>query len=234
MIPSPVEKVARSRHVAQVRQDVRKCLPNMELEIFGSERTGLAFATSDIDLRLKPKDSGGQVIPTNMWTRKQLYSDLVFLHRRLKAFTKKYPLCELHHSRYPLIALKHRSTQLEIQIVLNNDTSLSRKYIQAYTVEYPYLPNIYSVFKCLFDVRGLSDVFNGGFGSYSIFMMTVAALRLNPPSQPTAALGLWSTLEFWRDVDLNSKGISIEPSEFFEKSSESVMSSKARVRLQVY
>ncbi|ORY13238.1 hypothetical protein BCR34DRAFT_481184 [Clohesyomyces aquaticus] len=229
--PTQLESIARKAFVAEIQERVRRRLPDVELEIFGSERTGLAFATSDLDLRLmhkKDADSSGQdsVKPPSPHERKSLLEDLTKLYYELKP---AYAVCDLRYARYPLIDLWDIKSGLEAQIVLSNDTSLSRKYIHKYIDEYPHIPKIYSVVKCLFDIRGLSDVYNGGIGAYSIFMMIVAALRHNPPAKPHPAHGLWSFLEFWRDVDY-SKGISIEPVEFFDKKSQPVMTEKVKAQ----
>lgn len=126
-----------------------------------------------------------------------------------------------------------KKSGLEVQIVLSNNTSASRVLIQDYMHEYPYLRPLYSVVKTIFDIRGLSDVFRGGFGSYSIFMMLVASLRHNPHPRNDAAGGLVNFFSFWKDFNTRSHGISLEPAYIFDKGSELVMSDTVRKKLEV-
>ena len=64
-------------------------------------------------------------------------------------------------------------------------------------------------------------------------MMAVAALRQLPPDETNAACGLLSFLRFWSTFDVEKHGISIEPSELFDKGSRSFMSKKAEEKVKV-
>lgn len=234
--PSRSENLARRHVVEQVRGHVRQVLPDNILEVFGSERTGIALATSDIDLRLmRHKDlEGNQAkLPPSREERIVLLEDLRQLLVQQFSQNNAYLLPMLRHARYPLITVQDRASGLDVQIVLANDTSVSRNLMQQYMGEYPYLRELYSVVKTTFDVRGLSDVFRGGFGSYSIFMMIVASLRHMPNKRRDGAGGLLHFLRFWSEFDTESKGISIEPALLFDKSEELVMTPRARQKILV-
>lgn len=192
----------------------------------------MAFAGSDIDLRLVPKnvmsDAAQSTLPPDPAERARRRWQLTRLHRSLLQRQKKhYILPVLRWARYPLIALQDRSSGLDVQIVLSNDTSTSREYIQHYIQEYPYLPELYSVIKAALDIRGLTDVFRGGIGSYSLFMMIVASLKHNPHPHKDAAGALQNFLRFWGNFNTTSRGVSIEPTEYFEKLQRPVMHEKA-------
>jgi non-canonical poly(A) RNA polymerase PAPD5/7 len=100
-------------------------------------------------------------------------------------------------------------------------------------VEFPYLPQLYSVLKAQLDVRGLSDVFRGGIGSYSLFMMIVASLKhkSHPPNNASGAL--MHFLRFWSQFRTEEHSVSIEPVEFFAKSEQLVMHEKALSHIEV-
>jgi non-canonical poly(A) RNA polymerase PAPD5/7 len=226
--------MARSHVIEQVREHVQQTLPDHTLEVFGSERTGLAFATSDIDVRLvtnsRLEDSA---LPPSRKQRfeaitllRQLYWDGLSRH-------KAYILPQLRYARYPLISLQDRQSGLDLQVVLSNDTSLSREMIEKYTNQYPYIRPLYSVVKTMFDVRGLTDVFRGGFGSYTLFMMIVASIRHQPPPRNDAAGGLLNILDFYCSFDTLEKGLSIEPVCTFDKDEEPVLTQKAKHKLKV-
>lgn len=236
--PSPVERIARKHVIEQVREHVRECLPGYSLEIFGSQRTGLAFAGSDIDLRLIPNDVLSDAVqsklPPDPIERSRRRGHLRRLHTNLVWSQKKhYLLPVLRWARYPLITMQDRSSGLDVQIVLSNDTSNTRKYVERYQTEYSSLPELYSVIKAALDVRGLTDVFRGGIGSYSLFMMIVASLKHGKTSKDDAASALINFLHFWGTFDASTRGVSIEPPEFFEKQLQPVMNEKAMSHIAV-
>ncbi|KAF2729000.1 Nucleotidyltransferase, partial [Polyplosphaeria fusca] len=230
--PSPLETVARKTTVKRVKNSVRAVLPDMDLEVFGSERTGLAFALSDLDLRLVADDEQTATGLPSRNVRNRLNGHLKTLERELRKQTTSYSLVAHRHARYPLVAMQHRSTGLDVQIVLSNDTAQSRDYMNRSMKEFPYLSQLYSVVKTMFDMRGLSDVFRGGFGSYSIFMMIVASLRHSPSIPSDVGQALLHFLEFWERFDTTSKGISIEPAELYDKASTQVISRTAKIKLE--
>lgn len=211
--------------------------PDHVIEVFGSERTGIALATSDIDLRLirqsKLVDPVKGKLPPTPEERSQGLRDLHKLYQSNLKQHKAYMLSALRHARYPLISLQDRQSGLVVQIVLANDTSVSRAIMQDYMEQYPYLRQLYYVIKTAFDVRGLSDVFRGGFGSYSLFMMVVASIKHNPHPRNDAAGGLINFLKFWRDFDTREHGISIEPVEVFPKGAPPVMTDTIKAKLKV-
>lgn len=143
-----------------------------------------------------------------------------------------YEDIEMFHSRVPLVQLYDALSGLKIQIVASKDSSYSRLKVASYVEEYPYLPKLYTVVKTMFDTRGLSDVFMGGFGSYPILMMIVASLKHHPPKTPHAAPALINFLEYWSFFD-TSKGVSIDPPVYFDKAATSSMSNPAVERINV-
>jgi hypothetical protein len=92
---------------------------------------------------------------------------------------REYMLCLLRHSRYPLITMVHKESGIDFQVVASNDTSRSRAIIDAYTDENPHLFGLFAIVKAMLDIRGLGDVYRGGLGSYTLFMMVVAAIKVD-------------------------------------------------------
>ena len=221
-----------------MQNHVREILPNYVLEVFGSERTGLALATSDIDFRLFQQSQRADLthdkMPPTPPRRLNAVGSLENLLYRLRSNPHKaYLMQTLRHARYPLISMRDRQSGLDVQIVLANDTSLSRELMLGYMEEYPYLRQLYYVVKTTFDVRGLSDVFRGGFGSYSLFMMIVASIRHNPHPRGDAAGGLINFLQFWRNFDTDKQAVSIEPVLLFDKASQPVLTDTVKSKLEV-
>lgn len=236
--PSPAESVARKHVIEQVRQHVRKHLPEYELEVFGSERTGLSFARSDVDLRLVPKNgdrhSTEPHLPPTPEERYKMKMHLRKLHTRLLSkYSNTYLRPTVLWARYPLISMQDRASGLDVQIVLSNDTTLSRQFIQRYQEEYPFINEVYSVLKATLDTRGLSDVFKGGVGSYPLFMMIVACLVHRPSARSDAQSALLGFLVFWgKSFRAQRHALSIEPPEFLAKTNP-IMSGAAMSNVKV-
>lgn len=228
----------RSRIINQLRTITAYTLPDHFLELFGSQRTGLAFATSDLDLRLVVSKRFEdhrlkKTVPPEPEQKEGLQYLTFLLHNNLK-HQKQYHNRQILHARYPLISLRHHPSGLDIQIVLANDTSLSRGFIKTYLEQYPYLHELFFVVKAMLKGRGLTQVFNGGFGSYTIFMMIVASIKLHPHSRNDSAGALLNFLELYGDPKITGKGIAIEPApRTFDKEEEPVMTVKVKTAVEV-
>lgn len=236
--PGHYETIARKKVIERVMNQAQQALPDHLLEIFGSERTGLTLATSDIDLRLvkemRLKDPEMlKSLPTRR-ERENATKGLYKLYERIKTkHRSSYLLLTIRYARYPLISLQDKKSGLDVQVVLSNDTSLSRDLMKGYMEQYPYLRQLHLVVKTMFDVRGLTDVFRGGFGSYTLFMMIVASIKHKPHPRNDAAGGLINFMKFYRDFDTTKEGLSIEPVSTFNKAKEPVMTAKAKAKLDV-
>ncbi|KAL5120941.1 hypothetical protein ACEQ8H_001129 [Pleosporales sp. CAS-2024a] len=234
--PTHYESVARKHLIEQTRNQVRAVLPDYVLEVFGSERTGLAHATSDIDFRLVKKahlaDLEQDSLPPTGVERRRVRRALMRLFKRIAPNRELYLFPRFRHARYPLVSLQHRESGLELQIVLANDTSLARDMIKEYMNEWPYLRDLFFVVTTMFKIRGLTDVYRGGFGSYTLFMMLVASLRHDPNPRNDAAGGLLNFMRFYSTFDTTTKGLSIEPTWMFDKGNPTVLTATTQAKLE--
>jgi len=226
MKPTATEQAAREAVVRQTSDIIRRVLPDYMTETFGSQRTGLALATSDIDIRLygvQDEDSKLNMAPQYKDRRKlSKQIDVLFQH-----FFEHpdYILVRRRHSRYPLISIQHRASGYDIQIVCSNDTSVSRSLTKGYLESDPDIYPIFALSKVLLDIRGLSDVFRGGIGSYSLFMMIVAALKRKRhfgKSEAGVAIKFVAFLHFYADyampnIDPYNEGLAVDPPLSFRK-----------------
>lgn len=194
--------------------------PNFVFETFGSSLTGLARPTSDIDFRiLHPAHTLPR--PTKL-ERRGLLEELHLIRRRLQK-NERFTDVTLLHSRYPLVSAIDKKTGLQVQIVAASSTvGHTRDAVIKYKGVHPFLPELFPVIQAFFRSRGLAEVYTGGFGTYTIFMMIVAALRFSEKTR-NAAEGLVTFFTFWsHDPTVKSspfyrKGISIEPPVLFDK-----------------
>ncbi|KAF2652319.1 hypothetical protein K491DRAFT_695711 [Lophiostoma macrostomum CBS 122681] len=239
--PSRTEAFLRKHVIEQVREHVREVLPNYLLEVFGSERTGLALATSDIDLRLfdatLPTETSKSQLPPDAAHRQTLLNILHDLRRAL-ARREEYSLCQIKYSRIPLIELEDKRSKLRVQIVLANDSTIAREKMANYMQLYPYLREVFLVVKAMFEVRRLTDVYYGGFGTYSLFYMLVASMvhtrRVSPIKSRDMDSGraFSKFLSYWAHFPTIETGMSIEPYRQFSKAKETVMNGRTESRVK--
>src|SRR5437764_222299 len=106
MKPTAKEQAARQAVISQLYELTKEYLPSQRLEVFGSERTGLALAISDLDFRLyQGQSERADQLPEKApryEVRKKMTRHLTKLHEGLQK-SGHYILCALRHARYPLI-----------------------------------------------------------------------------------------------------------------------------------
>ncbi|KAK5725673.1 hypothetical protein LTR15_003863 [Elasticomyces elasticus] len=209
--PTLAESSARQA-IAQQTQDLvtqvmGKKVDGMQTKLFGSEATGLALSSSDLDIRIYSHEQG----------RGNSYTGLGYAMRTLQERMtnhEEYMLVTMRWSKYPIINAQHRSTGIDIQIVSSPSTDNQAAVTAKYLAELPHLRDLFYVVRTMLGMRDLVDVFNGGTGSYGLFIMLVAALKRsqrssNPPQ--TAAEQLLFFLDFYASFPLETRGLAIEP-----------------------
>lgn len=237
--PTKAEMAARDAVIRQTQKIIQESSSDVKTEIFGSQRTGLVLATSDLDLRIFNEHQDGTTDPEKAPRYRYRKEALKLLRGLCQVFltNRDYVLCHLRHARYPLISMQHNGSGLDVQIVCANDTSHSRNVMQKYLSKHKDLAILFSVLKIMLDIRGLSDVFRGGIGSYSLFMMVVASLelwgqpmhwnghgdplRVRPKygSYDKSSLGskLLHFLEFYATFDSKWNAIAVQPPKVYRK-----------------
>jgi non-canonical poly(A) RNA polymerase PAPD5/7 len=214
---------ARRAVVADTQRAIQEVLGSgYSIELFGSERTGVALATSDIDLSLSSISLGQKNKKSPAQTTRR--ANLQGLQKLADAL-RKNPECRdvaVQYARYPLVCFTHEKSGIDVQIVAGNDTSKSQAIMRNYMETCPGLVEIFSLIKTAFDVRGLSKVYDGGMGSYSLFMLVVANMKLfaqQHPEQsaPPLSKRLKTLLHIRKMVNFQHHGISVEPAGLFKK-----------------
>lgn len=218
---TPAEKAAREAVIAETTTFIARKIDGVNIEVFGSQKTGFATATSDIDVRLSSKEGSGKP--------KTLTEPMKKLVQALN-HSNDFICVVMRGAQYPIINLQHKITGIDLQIVSAPDTNSQQEAIAQYVDELPHLRSIYMVLSTAFGTRGLVNVFNGGIGSYGLLMMLVASLKRrssNPPS--TAGEQLLRFLEFYSELDMERYGVSTSPSKLFKKHDAWEMTIKDRI-----
>ncbi|QDS71778.1 hypothetical protein FKW77_009297 [Venturia effusa] len=219
--PTPAEQAACKAVTEDVQRFAKKYCGGYQTQSFGSQASGLALSTSDIDVRLYNKESENAEKAPSYTARMEMRAQVMHLHGKFSLMNSDYIMVRCRNARYPLISMLHKESGLDVQIVAGNNTAHSQKLVQQYLAEYPYLYAIYTLMRSMLDIRGLTDVFRGGLGSYSVIMMIVAALKatVKDPAhdsaqvssgQPLAGKRFLDMLRFYAVLDTYKTALSLE------------------------
>ncbi|KAM4722219.1 terminal nucleotidyltransferase 4B [Rhinophrynus dorsalis] len=168
MSPRPEEEKMRMEVVNRIENVIKELWPNADVQIFGSFKTGLYLPTSDIDLVVFGK---WENLP--LWTLEEaLRKHNVADENSVKVLDK---------ATVPIIKLTDSFTEVKVDISFNVQNGVkAAQLIRDFIKKYPVLPYLVLVLKQFLLQRDLNEVFTGGIGSYSLFLMAVSFLQLHP------------------------------------------------------
>lgn len=249
---TPAENAARAKLSDTLIDLIQQANPGLQVETFGSQATGLSMPNSDIDLRIADptvydhpyQGDFEDKEAKRIWAAEtsRLRKTTMISHLRtiqsLIAEHEDFEKVEIHESAFvPLIKAVHKHTGLKVQIVASKDTSASQEAIKKYLAEYPTLKPVFMVLKTTLHLRNLSDPWYGGVGSYTLFMMCVAALKHSDAQQQekqetqqnsnnalsrslkqrSLSHDFLHTLNFWGNLDTTKVAVSVDPFAVFAK-----------------
>jgi len=252
METTPAENAARAKLSETLLDLTQQVDPVLQVEPFGSQATGLSMPNSDIDIRIfdpavdghpyqgDPEDKEAKRAWATETTQNRKSIMISHLRNIQSALAKHedFEKIESNESAFvPLIKAVHKHTGLKIQIVASKDTSASRDAIKKYLAEYSTLKPVFMVLKTTLHLRNLSDPWYGGVGSYTLFMMCVAALKHSDAQkqekqeqdqnsntalyhslkQRSLSHDFLHTLNFWGNLDTTKVAISVDPFAVFAK-----------------
>ncbi|KAG9341946.1 hypothetical protein JZ751_018263 [Albula glossodonta] len=181
MSPRPEEERMRMEVVERIERVIKELWPSADVEIFGSFSTGLYLPTSDIDLVVFGKWDNLPLWTLEEALRKQNVAD----ENSVKVLDK---------ATVPIIKLTDSYTDVKVDISFNVHNGVKAAVlIKDFKKKYPVLPYLVLVLKQFLLQRDLNEVFTGGIGSYSLFLMAVSFLQLHyreDASSPNANIGV--------------------------------------------
>lgn len=236
METTPSENAARAKLSRILIDLIQQANPVLVAETFGSQATGLTMPNSDIDIRIRdstfkqspyegqPDDKAAKAAwaAEHMVSRKRLMVSHLRVIQSLLTKHEDFDQTEINEAAYfPLVTAVHKPTGLKVQIVSTKWKHGARVATKKYLAELPELKRLFLLLKATLNLRNLSDPWFGGVGSYTLFMMCVAALKHASKRQPSKmdspAHCLLYTLDFWGKFDTHREGLSIEPFTKFRK-----------------
>ncbi|XP_016003088.2 terminal nucleotidyltransferase 4B isoform X1 [Rousettus aegyptiacus] len=168
MSPRPEEEKMRMEVVSRIESVIKELWPSADVQIFGSFKTGLYLPTSDIDLVVFGK---WENLP--LWTLEEAL--------RKHKVADEDSVKVLDKATVPIIKLTDSFTEVKVDISFNVQNGVrAADLIKDFTKKYPVLPYLVLVLKQFLLQRDLNEVFTGGIGSYSLFLMAVSFLQLHP------------------------------------------------------
>ncbi|MFT7807025.1 non-canonical poly(A) RNA polymerase PAPD5-like isoform X1 [Arapaima gigas] len=181
MSPRPEEERMRMEVVDRIERVIKDLWPCADVQVFGSFSTGLYLPTSDIDLVVFGKWDN---LP--LWTLEEaLRKSNVADENSVKVLDK---------ATVPIIKLTDSYTEVKVDISFNVQNGVkAAQLIKEFKKKYPVLPYLVLVLKQFLLQRDLNEVFTGGIGSYSLFLMVVSFLQLHyreDASSPNANVGV--------------------------------------------
>ncbi|XP_062245054.1 terminal nucleotidyltransferase 4B [Platichthys flesus] len=163
----PEEEKMRLEVVDRIKGVIHALWPSAEVQVFGSFSTGLYLPTSDIDLVVFGK---WETLP--LWTLEEAL--------RKKNVADENSIKVLDKATVPIIKLTDSVTEVKVDISFNVKSGVeAARLIKEYKEKYPVLPYLVLVLKQFLLQRDLNEVFTGGIGSYSLFLMAVSFLQLH-------------------------------------------------------
>lgn len=218
----------QSNQIAQISEEITSLLGEKVShapQLFGSRRTGLAVAHSNIDFILPFRDPERSLQRARMpsATRPQIrdaHRDLLCqihaLLLRSQAFGGHADLC----SKHQVLEARHEPTGLLLRFSCAESVPTLTEYLQDCLVEYPTLRPLFIAARTLLEARGLYGPAPGRIRSDALAMLVVAFLRMNHGRFPgpsrlgdqfLALLRLYGT-----EIDLQSLGVAVDPPSFFD------------------
>lgn len=182
--PTQEELSAREDMVTTVRSIVKSLWPESKTEVFGSYATDLYLPTSDIDMCVLDSPNAGGM------SEIELLAEAV---RNVTGFAKQVLVIK---AQVPLVKIVSKMTGISCDICIGNDNGPKVvPIIKEYLEEFPALRPLFLVIKSFLKQRDLNEVFTGGLGSYTIFLLVVSHLQMLPHNFPRSKANLGFTLQ---------------------------------------
>lgn len=216
------ERLFRQLQANDIIRRLRNNQDDVALEIIGSQSTGLATPMSDVDIAFDQAPGYGSAYGQDTRVRgrrSQLRNVNVQLSTFKNALQGSFGSCEVVESRrFPLVRIRLHGPDLGFQIVHSDGDINQSAYVIDYLAEYPHAKPIFMLISAALAARSLKNTYNGGLGSYPLFMMIVASFKHSQLSRSVNLVdALVHFLAFIKDLDSKKHGLSIEPPRVFDK-----------------
>ncbi|KAF4547455.1 Hypothetical protein D9617_42g090420 [Elsinoe fawcettii] len=193
--PTTKERQSRRAISNLVIQIVKDGTLGMDASLFGTETTGLATPSSDIDVRLFDPNSSLEVGPEEAGDlMNRLKRGIAEVATALSSHPDFEPeSITLQLQPFALVQATHAPSGITIQVVAGPQTTHSRAFVLSCLERYQALKPLYYIMKIALSRRDLLLPYYGHLSSYGLFNLLVATLQarqtmynliMTPPSYP--------------------------------------------------
>lgn len=217
MTLTPIEEAAFNLIESDIKLLVHEKLSSNRISVIGSYSTGLATPSSQIEfsLSLPSFEKDPMTRGPSSARPEALRAGRIALGTIHEALLKSngYRDINLSRSHGALVTATHCQTGLTIQISTLTSPLPTQEYTIAYLSEYPTLRPLFFLLRYVLETRNLTNVYEGGFGAYSILIMIVAALKHAEGqfAPDDLANHLIYILKFYAGANLYKFGFSADP-----------------------
>ncbi|PWN44543.1 Nucleotidyltransferase [Ceraceosorus guamensis] len=215
--PTSWEHDCRAMVIQLIRNAICSQWRDAEVLSFGSHDTRLYMPEGDIDLVVISRSMENE-------HRTRTLNKIAALLRRANLVVD---LAVISKAKVPIVKFTCVHAKYKVDISINQSNGLAAaKWVSAWLRKQPSLRPLILAVKLLLNQRGMSEVFNGGLGSYSVICLVISHLQMHPKVQrgeldPAKNLGvlLLEFLELYgKTFNYHTVGISVRgQGHYFEK-----------------
>ncbi|KAL1311306.1 hypothetical protein AAFC00_001486 [Neodothiora populina] len=221
--PRDFEEQVRLNLVRRIQQAIQPRFPQVQIKPFGSFASGLYLPTADMDLVAVSQEFLSRGLPriaTNNQMRK--FADCLVTAKIVKPGS----LTVITGARVPIIKLVDNETGLRVDVSFENNSGITaQRTFEEWKIKHPAMTIIVALIKQFLVMRGLSEVFSGGLGGYSVICLVVSSLRRlaqaqEPDWDPMQHLDhilMDFLIHYSEEFDRYSTGIQMEPWGYINK-----------------
>ncbi|KAL3157918.1 hypothetical protein ABBQ32_012323 [Trebouxia sp. C0010 RCD-2024] len=174
--PTPAEAAMREAATQRVRQAIIDVFPTASVQVFGSYVTGLYLPTSDIDLVVM--DSRAADVKIALYAVSRKLHELGMARGTQVVAKAKVPIIKF---------IEHESNvNFDISFDVPNGP-IAAGFVRDLMDTLPPMKPLVLVLKIFLQQRGFNEVYQGGIGSYALFVMVAAFLLVHPSRHPHRA-----------------------------------------------
>lgn len=207
--PTPLEHETRQLVVQLIRRAIVREWADAKVEAFGSQSTQLYMPQGDIDL----------VVVSDVMEAQRKENVL----RKMAAILRRNNLATdvqvIARAKVPIVKFVCTLGKLRVDISVNQTNGIEAcDLVRDWLERCPPIRPLIMATKLLLSQRGLSEVFSGGLGSYSVICLVISHLQMHPKVQrgevdPSLNLGVLflDFLELYgKNFGYDNVGVSIQ------------------------
>ncbi|GAA98957.1 hypothetical protein E5Q_05645 [Mixia osmundae IAM 14324] len=216
--PSRAEHAFRGHVIDQVRNALRQIWADTDLQPFGSYLTQLYLPGGDIDLVMLSATAASQT-PSRVLHR---------IAQIMRDANIGYDFVVISRAKVPIVKFISTTGGFNIDISLNQPGGIRAGTVVQRMIDHNGGEAARTLIYCIklyLSIRGMSEVFTGGLGSYSLICMVISFFQIHPKVQ-SGSIDLMESLGpllidffdlYGRNFNYDLVGITVKESGYYNK-----------------